>query len=104
MDFDVDGFRYFDRITEIIPVDRVIPKYDPKNPTESMNQITRSFYEISAVGELFETQDIVRFDRDKRQYVPVKWCSAQLTEYMLKNIPKNRLKEFTEFVTSNWKE
>ena len=104
MDFDVDGFRYFDRITEIIPVDRVIPKYDPKNPTESMNQITRSFYEISAVGELFETQDLVRFDRDKRQYVPVKWCSAQLTEYMLKNIPKNRLKEFTEFVTSNWKE
>ena len=58
----------------------------------------------TAVGELFTTQDIVRFDRDKQAYIPVKWCSERLTEYMLKNIPKDQVEAFTEFVTSNWKE
>ena len=104
MDFDVTGFRYFERITEIIPVDRAIPKYDPKDPEHSMHNIMREFFEISAVGELFTTQDIVRFDRDTRAYIPVRWCSERLTEYMLKNIPKEQLPAFQEFVTSNWKE
>lgn len=104
MDFDVTGFRYFDRITEIIPVDHVIPKYDPKNPEDSINRITREFYEITAVGELFETQDIVRFDKVKRVYTTVRWCSDRLTDYMLKNIPPERLPDFKKFVTSNWKE
>ena len=104
MDFDVTGYRYFERITEIVPVDRAIPEYDPKNPQHSINNIMREFFEISAVGELFTTQDIVRFDRDTRTYVPVRWCSERLTEYMLKNIPKEQLPAFREFVTSNWKE
>ena len=104
MDFDVTGYRYFERITEIIPVDRVIPKYNPKDPVNSMNQIRRDYYEITAVGDLFTTQDIVRFDKKTRTYIPVKWCSARLTEYMLKNIPTEQLPEFQEFVTSNWKE
>lgn len=103
MDFDVTGYRYFERITEIIPVDRVIPKYDPKDPN-SMNNIMREFFEISAVGELFTTQDIIRFDRDTCTYVPVSWCSSRLTEYMLKNIPKEQLPKFKEFVMTNWKE
>lgn len=104
MDFDVTGFRYFERITEIIPIDRAIPKYNAKDPTNSINSIMREFFEISAVGELFTTQDIIRFDRESRTYKPVRWCSERLTEYMLKNIPKEQLPEFQEFVTSNWEE
>lgn len=103
MDFDVTGFRYFERITEIIPVDREIEPYNPKDP-DSLAKIMREYFEITAVGELFTTQDIIRFDRETRSYVPVKWCSERLTEYMLKNIPKEQVEAFTEFVTSNWKE
>lgn len=103
MDFDVTGFRYFERITEIIPVDREIEQYNPKDP-DSLAKIMREYFEITAVGELFTTQDIIRFDRETRSYVPVKWCSERLTEYMLKNIPKEQVEAFTEFVTSNWKE
>lgn len=104
MDFDVTGYRYFERITEIIPVDRSIPRYDPKDPVNSMNSIMREFFEISAVGELFTTQDILRFDRETKTYVPVKWCSERLTDYMLKSIPKEQLPKFLEFVTTNWRE
>lgn len=104
MDYDVTGFRYFERITEIIPVDRVIPEYDPNNSKHSMNNIMRSFFEISAVGELFTTQDIIRFDKTTREYVTVRWFSERLTEYMLKNIPPERIPEFRKFVTENWEE
>lgn len=104
MDFDVTGYRYFERITEIIPVDHAIPKYNPADPEHSIHGIMREFFEITAVGELFTTQDIVRFDRETCTYVPVTWCSERLTEYMLKNIPKEQLPEFQEFVLSNWKE
>lgn len=103
MDFDVTGYRYFERITEIIPVDHVIPQYNPNDPVNSMAEITRAYYDITAVGELFVTQDIIRFDRATRQYVPVRWCSKRLTEYMLKNIPTEQLSEFKKFVKENWK-
>lgn len=103
MDFDVTGFRYFERITEIIPVDHVIPQYDPNNHEQSMAEITRAYYDITAVGELFVTQDIIRFDKRTNKYVPVRWCSQRLTEYMLKNIPTDQLQDFKKFVKSNWR-
>lgn len=103
MDFDVTGYRYFERITEIVPVDHVIPKYDPSDPVNSINQIQRAYYDITAVGELFVTQDIIVFDKRKKKYIAKNWCSQRLTEYMLKNIPEDRLKEFKDFVTKNWK-
>lgn len=104
MDFDVTGFRYFERITEIIPVDREIQEYDPNDPVNSINRITRDFYEIAAVGELFTTQDIIRFNRETHKYETAKWCSPRLTEYMLKHIPEEQLPKFKEFVLTNWKE
>jgi pilus assembly protein CpaF len=104
MDFTVTGFRYFERITEIIPVDKTIPPYNEKEGDHSINKIMRAFFEINAVNELFTTQDIIRFDKETNTYVTVKWLSKPLTEYMLKNIPRERLTEFQEFVTANWKE
>lgn len=104
LDFDVTGFRYFERITEIIPVDKEIPKYDPADPVNSMNAITREYYEITAVGDLFTTQDILRFDKEQRRYVTASWCSEELTDYMLKNIPEAQRDEFLDFVLRNWKE
>ena len=102
MDFDVTGYRYFERITEIIPVDHVIPKYNPKKHEQSLAEITRAYYDITAVGELFVTQDIIRFDREHKRYVPVRWCSERLTEYMLKNIPEDQRSDFRRFVVTNW--
>lgn len=103
MDFDVTGFRYFERITEIIPVDHVIPKYDPKHHDASLAAIQRAYYEITAVGELFTTRDIIVFDRKTKQYKAVNMLSKRLTEYMLKNIPEDRLHDFAEFIRTYWK-
>lgn len=102
MDFDVTGFRYFERITEIHSTDKFLPKYDPKDPVNSMNRITRAYYELVAVGEQFYTQDIVVYNRDTKKYEAVKWLSKDLTEDMLKNIPQEKVAEFTKFVTDNW--
>lgn len=104
MDFDVTGFRYFERITEIHAVDKFLPKYNPKDPMNSINEITRAYYELTAVGEQFYTQDIIVYNRKEKVYETVKWLSEDLTEDMLKNIPEDKLDEFTKFVTDNWKE
>lgn len=103
MDFDVTGYRYFERITEIVPVDHVIPEYDPNDPINSMNRIQRAYYDITAVGELFVTHDIVVFDKRKRKYVTVDMLSNELTTYMLKSIPLEEQHEFAEFFRQNWK-
>ncbi len=103
MDFDVSGFRYFERLTEIVPVDRVIPEYDPNDPVNSMNNIQRAYYDITAVGELFTTQDIIVFNKRTGKYETRNWLSARLTEYMLKCIPEEQLPEFKKFVMSNWR-
>lgn len=103
MDFDVTGFRYFERITEIVPVDHVIPDYDPNDPVNSLAEIQRAYYDITAVGELFTTQDLIVFNKKTRQYETRAWCSARLTEYMLKCIPEDRLQDFKTFVMTNWK-
>lgn len=103
MDFDVTGFRYFERITEIIPVDKVIPDYDPSDPVNSMNQIRRDYYEMQAVGETFITKDIVRWNRQTRTYDCPAWCTERLTSYMLKSIPEDQVAAFKEFVMTHWK-
>lgn len=104
MDFDVTGYRYFERITEIIPVDHVIPKYNKDDPQHSINAIRRAYYEITAVGELFTTRDIVVFDRKTRTYKGAHMLSRNLTTYMLKNIPEEQRHDFAEFIRANWKE
>lgn len=103
MDFDVTGYRYFERITEIIPVDHVIPKYNKDDPENSINAIRRAYYEITAVGELFTTRDIVVFDRATRTYKGKYMLSKNLTTYMLKNIPEEQRHDFAEFMRANWK-
>lgn len=103
MDFDVTGFRYFERITEIIPIDKVIPPYDPNDPVNSMNRIRRDYYEMQAVGDLFTTQDIVVWNRRTRRYDCPHWCTERLTAYMLKSIPEDRVAEFKKFVLTHWK-
>lgn len=103
MDFDVTGFRYFERITEIIPVDHVIPEYDPNDPVNSMNRIQRAYYDITAVGELFITKDLIVFNKKTRHYDTVNMISKQLLTYMIKSIPTDQLPAFKEFISKNWK-
>lgn len=105
-DFDVTGFRYIDRITEIIKIDENLPypEYDPKHPQDSMNKITKEYYYRQTDRSSFTTQDIVRFNKKTRQYEAVKWFSPELTTHMLKNIPTAYVAKFKTFVKENWRE
>lgn len=103
LDYDESGFRYFDRITEIIRVDKLIPEYDPNDPG-SLAKILREYCNIVAVGQTFITRDLVRWDKQKRKYVAGSFISDELITYMGKTLRTDDIPKFKEFCFKNWKE
>jgi pilus assembly protein CpaF len=104
IDFDIDGFRYFDRITEVVKVEEAepYPEYDNKKPVDSMNKITREYYYRRTDRSSFKTRDIVVYDKKEKRYVAKAWFTPETTGYILKFIPENMIESFKEFVLSNW--
>lgn len=103
LDYDESGFRYFDRITEIIRVDKLIPEYDPNDPG-SLGKILREYCNIVAVGQTFITRDLVRWDKQRHKYVACSFISDDLITYMGKTLRTDDIPKFKEFCLSNWKE
>jgi pilus assembly protein CpaF len=104
IDFDVSGFRYIERITEIIKVEEGIPypEFDPRNPDRSKAEIEREYYRRQTDRTSFTTRDIIRFNKQKRRYEAAEWLSPELSEHIYKNLPKEYAGRFFEYVKSNW--
>ncbi len=68
MDYDVEGYRYIERVTEIVPLDKEpYPEFDPQDP-HSMNKITAEYYKRRTDRARFTTRDILVFDPVSRTY------------------------------------
>ena len=103
LDYDVEGNRYIERITEIIKLDEGVPypAYDPKNPVHSMNRIQAEYYRRITDRMSFTTKNILHFDHDTFTYHTDGWFSKTLTRHMMSRIPKEHRKAFKE-LASNW--
>lgn len=105
IDFDVKGFRYIDRITEIIKLDegQEYPELDRNDLEYSKAAITREYYYRQTDRTSFATRDILHFDKKKRKYVTDVFFSEELTEQILKRMPPEYVNDFIKFGTENWR-
>lgn len=103
LDYDVEGNRYIERITEIIKLDEGIPypDYNPQDPVNSMNRITAEYYRRTTDRMSFTTKQILHFDHDKFEYITDEWFSKNLTRHMMSRIPQEYRADFKELV-SHW--
>ena len=103
LDYTASGERYIERITEIVSLDENIPypDYDPKNPVDSMNLITKEFYERTTDRTSFETHDILRYDLRTKTYYAVDRFSPDLEKH-IRNALGDMLPEFDKFMMAEW--
>ena len=103
LDYDVEGNRYIERITEIIKLDEgtPYPEYDPSNPVHSMNEITKEYYRRQTDRLSFTTKQILHFNHDTFTYVTDEWFSKGLTRHMMSRIPAEYRPDFKE-LTTHW--
>lgn len=103
LDYTPDGHRFIERITEIIPLDEQIPypEYDRENPEESMNMITKEYYERQTDRVSFITRDILRYDKETKTYYVADRLSPALEQRIRENLGELR-SEFDKFMISEW--
>ncbi len=101
-----DGRRYVERITEIVslPPGVPYPEYDPKNPTDSMAQITKEYYQRVTDRKSFTTRQILHYDLETNTYVADQWFSDTLTQHMINSMGSEKTAEFLKFQKENWGE
>lgn len=91
---DIDGHRYIERITEIIPLDNTKPylaDYKHANNHEDriegfMDTMT-DFFERMTDRQMYETRDVMRYESGKYE-----WCDGLSTE-VIASIEKHLLEE-----------
>lgn len=104
LDYTPDGKRYIERITEIVPLPEGVPypEYDPNDPVNSMNKITREFYQRTTDRVGFYTHDILRYDLETHTYYTVDRFSPALEEKIRKNLGKELRVLFDYFMIKEW--
>lgn len=103
LDYTPDGDRFIERISEIIPLSENIPypEYDPLNPVDSMNIITKDYYTRQTDRVSFRTQDIIRYNKKTKTYETVNRISSGLESRIRTNLGE-LTHEFDKFTLSEW--
>lgn len=105
LDYFVNGDRFIERITEIRRLDN--QPYPERDPGESAEEYTvrlrKEFYIRTTDRQMFETVDVLHFDKKTYSYVTDTWFSAELTEHMLGAMEPEESVKFADFVKANWK-
>lgn len=111
LDYDVEGHRYIERITEVIRLDaKPYPDQEPGESNEDYKiRLDKEYYTRRTDRETFTTQNIMVFDphtfrydvaRDANGY-PV-FCSPELTKHILSRIPTDDLPRWKKFINDYW--
>lgn len=103
LDYTPEGERFIERISEIVPLDESIPypEYDPNNPVDSMNLITKEYYTRQTDRVSFTSHDILRYDKKTKTYYTVDRFSPQLERRIRNNLGELRI-EFDKFMIKEW--
>lgn len=106
LDYDVNGNRYIERITEIVRVDKHIAyvPVNPKNAAYCLAENQKRYYEKITENRRFTTRNVLHFDRDNWEYVTDDFFSEALTNHILSRLPREYVDEFSDFVIENWRE
>lgn len=104
LDYTPDGKRYIERITEIVPLPEGIPypEYDPNDPVNSINRITKEYYQRITDRIGFYTHDILRYDLETHTYYTVDRLSPELEQRIKRNLGKELRTLFEYFMLKEW--
>lgn len=111
LDYDVQGNRYIERITEIIRLDSV--PYPTQEKGESLEhyrvRLEKEYYTRCTDRETFTTRDVLVFNphtfaydvaRDK-DGKPV-FFSAELTKHIISRLPVDEVDHWKQWINFNW--
>ena len=104
LDYTADGKRYIDRISEITQLEEGIPypEYNPDDAQNSMNVITKEFYQRSTDRVGFTTRLILKYNLDTDTYYTVDRFSEYLENRLRDNLNKDLRVSFDEFMLREW--
>ena len=104
LDYTPDGRRYIDRISEITQLEEGMPypDYDPENPQDSINEITREYYQRSTDRVGFTTRLIMKYNLDTNTYEVANRFSPYLENKLRSALNKELRDGFDEFMLRNW--
>lgn len=105
LDYDVQGNRFIDRITQIIGLSS--KPYPEQQKGESLEhykvRLDKEYYTRQTDRKMFETRDILHFDRRTFTYVADEhFFDSTLTKYMVNHCPVDKRVEFAEYVNKYW--
>ncbi len=109
MDYNVEGYRFIERVTEIVPLDKEpYPEFDPKDPC-SINKITAEYYKRCTDRERFTTRDVIVFDPVTKTYKvatddtgkPV-FFSDTLVRHIFRAMRVEDRSKWAEWILQNW--
>ena len=104
LDFDTDGNRYIERITEIVRLDNIPYPEQENNENLSLYDIRlrKEYYTRMTDRKQFITRDIIRFDRDTFTYYVNELFSDRMLEYMMHNLETSEKSEWREWIIDTW--
>lgn len=105
LDYDTQGNRFIERITQIIGLSS--KPYPEQAKGESLEaykvRLDKEYYTRMTDRRMFVTRDILHFDRNTYSYVADdKFFDKKLTKYMLNHCPLDKREDFIKFVKENW--
>lgn len=104
LDYTPDGRRYIDRISEITQLDEGIPypDYNANDPVNSMNLITKEYYQRKTDRVGFTTRVILKYDLPTNTYYTVDRFSEYLENRLRNNLVVELRPAFDEFMLREW--
>lgn len=104
LDYTAKGKRYVDKMSEIVPLDSNVPyeDYDPEDPVNSINRITRDYYGRVTDRISFTWRTIMYYDEPTDTYHPKQRMSAVLEEKILSALDEDLRPEFKKFILTYW--
>lgn len=104
---DINGNRYIQRITEIIPLEKNADYPDTYKNAENLEQKLDSFYETVREyfirvtdRKVFETRNIIVWDNG--EYKTADMISRKSLDEMSQHLDRQEREEFASFLRSNW--
>lgn len=113
LDYDVEGHRYIERVTEIIRLDSVpYPDQEPGESNEDYKiRLDKEYYTRRTDRQSFTTVDVMQFDTNTFTYHVARdetghavFFSPELTKHIFSRLDKKEVTKWKDWVFDNWKD
>lgn len=111
LDYDVEGNRYIERITEIVRLDSIpYPEREPGEPLDEYKvRLDKEYYTRQTDRKTFDTRDVLVFNINTFTYDVARdeegnpvFFTPELTKHIFSRLPRDEVSKWKEWVLENW--